>query len=637
MTMHSTNEEYERFREEWLMDITDNSDTSVEKGIKFSTKLICQWLDIGEEDDANEDFFINDGPGDGGIDIAYLCHGEDDNGISGNEGDTWYLIQSKYGTSELNILQEGAKIIDTLCEDRSNLSEASKRLVKKLKTFREKSSESDRLELVIATTNPLNENERRELDKIKVIGREKLRFAGTFDVKEVSVWTIWQQQDQSLEPDIHVDIEGEFIDSNFGLIVGIVPIYNLYVFLDQYRKNTGDLNQIYDENVRLHLGKNKINKGIEDTIYKNPSMFGVYNNGITVVVSDYKKVRGKKHQLSNPHIVNGCQTTMTIWNTLDTMYNSGGTGELDVDVNLENSCVIAKIVKVQGKDILREITKFTNSQTGVRDQDFLALEDKFKRWSTEADEKYDIFLEIQRGAWDAKKAHDRKTPHSKKPYTSYKGHDYTFELLKVYGAGWLSVPGPAWNKKNLFLPGGEIYEKIMSRENDNPFGVDDILAAYILKKLATDNGFGKKSHPKVQARGKTKYVFYFAFIFILSEIYKKHTGSKPLLSELTQAIINLNSADDTSAISELCHVSCEAIDEYMTEDKDKNLSIFMEKDYEGDFNTFLKSYNLGKREHSPLLLDLLNDMNRVLSRPSAGQEKSPSEVIFETSRTVENL
>ena len=637
MTTHNTelNEGYERFREEWLTDIEEGSPSTLAKGIRFSTKLICQWLDIGEEDDTNEDFFINDGTGDGGIDIAYLSRGEDDNGISSNEGDTWYLFQSKYGTSELNILEEGIKIIDTLCGDRSNLSENSKRLVQKIKTFREKSSESDRLELVIATTDPLNENERKELDNIKTIGRKKLRFTGTFDVKEVSVWTIWQQQEHSLQPDINVDIEGEFIDNDSNLIVGIIPIYNLYTFLDQYRKSTGDLNQIYDENVRLHLGKNKINKGIENTIYANPSMFGVYNNGITVVVSDHKKIRGKKHQLSNPHIVNGCQTTMTIWNTLDTIYNSGGTGEFDAGVNLENSCVIAKIVKVKDKPILREITKFTNSQTGVRDQDFLALEDDFKRWSTEADERYDIFLEIQRGAWDAKKAHDRKTPHSIKPYTSYKGHDYTFELLKVYGAGWLAFPGPAWNKKNLFLPGGEIYERIMSRESDNPFGVDDIFAAYILKKLATDNGFGKKSHHKVQTRGKTKYVFYFAFIFILSEIFKKHTGRKPQLSVLTQAIINLNSADNTSAISQLCDVSCEAIDEYMTEDED--LSIFKETNYEGDFNTFLKSNNLGKREYSPLLLDLLREMNRVLSRTSEGQEKSPSEVIFETSRTVEDL
>lgn len=642
MTIHSMeqNEGYERFREEWLMDITAGSSSSVEKGIRFSKKLVRQWLDIGEEDNANESFFINDGPGDGGIDIAYLCRGEDDNGISGNEGDTWYLIQSKYGTSQLNVFDEGRKIIDTLCGSNSRLSENSERLVEKIKTFLKRSSENDRLELVIATSDPLDTNERNKLEDIKIIGRRKLEFAGTFDVKEISVKTIWQQQGNYLGPNINLKILGNFIDTDSNLIIGIIPIYNLYNFLDQYRKSSGDLDAIYDWNVRLYLGhgRNKINKGIKDTINNKPEMFGVYNNGITIVVSNFEKIGKEEYQLSDPQIVNGCQTTKIIWNTLDGMYNSGGTGELDVGTNLKKSFVIAKIIKTKEKSLQKEITKFTNSQTGVRGQDFLALEDEFRQLANEVGQKYNIFIEVQRGAWEAKQASDKQNPNINK--LTYKGNDYIFDLLKVYGAGWLSSPGPAWNKKDMFLPQGSIFEKIMSREEDIPFGVDDIFAAYILKKAAANYGFGDKRHPKAGTRSKTTYVFYFVFVFILSNILKKYKKERPLRSELTQAIINLDSAgstsDNTSAISELYRVSIEAIDEYMTDDEDTTSSIFKEENYKGDLNTFLKSNNLGNDKHSPLLLDLLNDMNRVLSRPSVGQEKSPSEIIFETSRTVEN-
>lgn len=643
MTTHNTelNEGYERFKEEWLTDIEEGSPSTLAKGIRFSTKLICQWLNIGEEDDTNEDFFINDGTGDGGIDIAYLSRGEDDNGISSNEGDTWYLFQSKYGTSRLNIFDEGSKIIDTLCGDSIRFSENSERLVEKIKTFLNRSSENDRLELVFATSDPLDTNERNRLEDIKIIGRKKLKFAGTFDVKEISIKTIWQQQENYSGPSINLEILGNFIDTGSDLIIGSIPIYDLYNFLDEYRRSSGDLNTIYDWNVRLYLGhgKNKINKGIKNTINEKPEMFGVYNNGITIVVSDLEKINNKKYQLSNPQIVNGCQTTKIIWNTLDGMYNSGGTGELYVNTNLEKSFVIAKIIKTTDKSLQKEITNFTNSQTGVRGQDFLALDDEFRQLAKEVEQKYNIFIEVQRGAWEAKQASNKQNPNINK--LNYNGNDYMFELLKVYGAGWLSSPGPAWNKKDMFLPRGSIYEKIMSREEDIPFCADDIFAAYTLKNTATNCGFTDKKHPKAETRSKTRYVFYFVFVFILSNILKKYKGEKPLLSDLTCAIINLHSAgsisDNASAIFELCRVSCEAIDEYMTYDEDGNFSIFMEENYKGDFNTFLKSNNLGSKKHSPLLLNLLDDVNRVLSRPSVGQEKSPSEVIFETSRIVEDL
>ena len=54
-----------------------------------------------------------------------------------------------------------------------------------------------------------------------------------------------------------------------------------------YRGKTGILDQLYEKNVRQFLGsRRKTNRRIADTLRENPELFGLYNNGITIVVSD---------------------------------------------------------------------------------------------------------------------------------------------------------------------------------------------------------------------------------------------------------------------------------------------------------------------------------------------------------------
>ena len=83
---------YEQFREEWLADIESEDLSPLDKGRRFGTKIITQWLDVSTED---EDFVVYDGSGDGGIDIAYLQRADRDaenNGDDSSEGDIWYLV-----------------------------------------------------------------------------------------------------------------------------------------------------------------------------------------------------------------------------------------------------------------------------------------------------------------------------------------------------------------------------------------------------------------------------------------------------------------------------------------------------------------------------------------------------------------
>src|SRR4051812_35686464 len=108
---------YPDFKTEWLTSITAGDPSTVELGRRFAVKLVEQWLD---RDSDGVEVIYCDGTGDGGIDAAWLDEG--DSAVSGpddavSSGDTWYLVQSKYGSAFAGVgtvLEEGQKLVDTL-------------------------------------------------------------------------------------------------------------------------------------------------------------------------------------------------------------------------------------------------------------------------------------------------------------------------------------------------------------------------------------------------------------------------------------------------------------------------------------------------------------------------------------------
>ena len=277
---------YEQFRDTWLTEIVEAQVSPLEKGRWFGAKLVTQWLDVTPDD---EDFVVCDGSGDGGIDIAYLKRADTDTGSrddNSEEGDIWYLVQSKYGAGFAGtdtILKEGNKVITTLQGQNQHLSQDTKQLMQKLALFLEQASHADRIVLVFATTDPISHQERQALENIKLIGRE--RVASIFDVEEVSLQTIWQGLDDVEAAHLSVSVKGQFVEQTPGLMVGTVSLLDLFEFMRSYKNLTGDLNQLYGKNVRQFLGGHrKTNKGIARTLNENPEKLGLYNNGITIVV-----------------------------------------------------------------------------------------------------------------------------------------------------------------------------------------------------------------------------------------------------------------------------------------------------------------------------------------------------------------
>ncbi len=615
---------FDQFCEKWLSEFKEGDMSSLEKGRQFALKLVSEWLEVDPDDD---DLFMLDGSGDGGIDIAHL-HRSQINDDNSQDGDVWRLIQSKYGTAfqgRDTIFKEGQKVIQTLTRGKAGLSDNSRQFLQKLNNFRKQASpDRDRIILVFATVIPMSEDERQALEDIRILGRE--RIGALFDVEDVSIDTIWANLHPASNP-TSFTVKGNFVeptDSESDLLVGVIPLTDLYQFMEEYRKSTHNLDRLYEKNVRQFLGdRGPINKRIKETLEKTPELFSLYNNGITVVVSDFTiNSLNNSCELTNPYVVNGCQTTKTIWNVLDVLLNAGGTGKPSPELSewrdrVKQGMVVTKIVKASDQANIENITRYTNSQTAIRGQDLLALSPFFENWHEQMDQRYNIFLEIQRGGWSSQWAFQDKHPESKQ----FTEHAYAFDLMKVYGAGWLSQPGTAYQGSKAFLPGASLFKEITESE---PIGADDLHAAYHLQQQAKKYKFGKGKNVKPSHK-LSKFFYYFVTIDLLRAILK-HKGHQGTPHNITKAFNTLVKSNQ-EALETLLNAADLVVDEYLSEGSET--SAYKEPSYEDNPNIWLKSAFLGKDLQKTPELDKLLTMHKSLIGRSYGGHPSPRDMISE--------
>lgn len=162
-----------------------------------------------------------------------------------------------------------------------------------------------------------------------------------------------------LLPCLHAASEENF-DSYFCAIPATL-------LAELYRRHSS---RLLEKNVRSFLQLKGVNKGMQDTIKKEPERFIAYNNGLTITATDneIKNINGIPHikSLSDFQIVNGGQTTATL-------YFSQKAGH-----SIDKISVMAKInvAKDASEDILDDlissISTFSNAQSKVSKVDLRA-------------------------------------------------------------------------------------------------------------------------------------------------------------------------------------------------------------------------------------------------------------------------
>lgn len=161
-------------------------------------------------------------------------------------------------------------------------------------------------------------------------------------------------------------IKVEQKNDTYECYIGIIPGHYLAsIYSDEGQR-------LIEKNVRSFLqATGKINKGLKETLTKDPEMFMAYNNGIStiseeLIIDEHTSSENiiTIKELKNWQIVNGGQTTASIYNALRNK------------VSLENVNVQMKLTVIKDKnkynEIISNISKYANSQNKINMSDFSA-------------------------------------------------------------------------------------------------------------------------------------------------------------------------------------------------------------------------------------------------------------------------
>lgn len=115
---------------------------------------------------------------------------------------------------------------------------------------------------------------------------------------------------------------------------------------------------LFNDNVRDYLGnKGGVNSEMETTIENAPEMFLLCNNGITIVCSNFEQIKDKLVKLDNPQIVNGCQTSNSIY-------------KFKNNDSIDKVQLIVRVISTDDINISNKIVRGTNKQNQVLDEAF---------------------------------------------------------------------------------------------------------------------------------------------------------------------------------------------------------------------------------------------------------------------------
>lgn len=154
--------------------------------------------------------------------------------------------------------------------------------------------------------------------------------------------------------------------SKTNALIALIPIKQLYEFISSADGETIN-DKLFESNIRDYKGRSNVNKNILESLGNKKNIdFWWLNNGITITVEDIEESKtAKKIVIVNPQIVNGLQTSYSIYNFFSTQPEK---------LTEEKRKVFVKILKIHPEEEEKEleIIVATNSQNEIRDKDIHA-------------------------------------------------------------------------------------------------------------------------------------------------------------------------------------------------------------------------------------------------------------------------
>lgn len=243
-------------------------------------------------------------------------------------------------------------------------------------------------------------NDFNKVDKLRYACSLEASYFNIEDIKKIYYGETYKNK-QNLKFNFKTPTRGTFavvrdelgigIRPSFYIITPVVEIYKLYK--DAKRTEY----PLFDDNIREWLGNNSINKEIVNTLKSDTDKkdFLYFNNGITMIYesSEPDRIEGGKRiiPLLNPQIVNGCQTTNSIYQALKDY------SENEIEDKFSNVFVMVKALKKDAEEdqqFAEDLMKYTNKQNAIPEKAFQAKSVYFERIQKSLKEK-GFLLEVK--------------------------------------------------------------------------------------------------------------------------------------------------------------------------------------------------------------------------------------------------
>lgn len=218
--------------------------------------------------------------------------------------------------------------------------------------------EIEQIDLLYVHNLPESVNVARELKtaaeylRSSLSGRNINVVARELGLEELSRLYSTQESDIAISEIIECPAKIAFIESGPTWKSGITSVpgeWLRHIFIKY-----GD--KLFSANYRGFLGitkKRKINTGIRSSAESEDNNFWVFNNGITILTSQFDSSKNGTTKLNGISIINGAQTT-------------GSLGQIDPNkYDLRSIKVLCRIVQCSDKSTIDRIVKYNNTQNEI--------------------------------------------------------------------------------------------------------------------------------------------------------------------------------------------------------------------------------------------------------------------------------
>ncbi|WP_420264881.1 AIPR family protein [Candidatus Magnetominusculus dajiuhuensis] len=308
-----------------------------------------------------------DGRDDGGIDAIYIDETKDSLII--NIFQSKYRRNQKYGIGKNEIDLTIAKVEEIFRGKESKReSETMKTRIAEIRDIIKSTLKMHevRIYFVVNTHKPAES----EKDRVKMLEEKDNYYVFFYDGSDIlKVRDKSKQKESKIKITTYKDILYLSTDKKLGDIRGMVATISAEELINIYLSSGHD--KILSRNIRYYLGTNRINRKIRETAssVKDSKYFWFLNNGVTIICDRFSfnddALGNKIIEVANPKIINGAQTTKSLYN----LYNER---KLFPDKQLQDVYLLLRLYETDSKELIDKITEGTNSQNQIFESDLKA-------------------------------------------------------------------------------------------------------------------------------------------------------------------------------------------------------------------------------------------------------------------------